>query len=442
MSLLSVVTLLLACGFLGSLAKQVDRNSTQVEYHSDHKYVHNRITNQTFVLYQRDTPKPQPASPRDLFFEVPLNGIGVKSLSALPFIEMFGLRDRIAYVGWAHSAPSSCIQRLYRDRKISSFPQDFLYSMNTVGDYPTFDESSFEEKTIQTQRSEDSDVQESAEWLRFYATFFNLEEKAAVIARDMMHNYHCIKERAATNAKYPKPVIAWTGVFERNGETYIEISMTPYKVNLTTDAGATMIDIDSIHATQKNNSRTTYGYAAVDLQRMAEGSLSFTDMEPTDVYHPERTASLFAYKIADAREVLKDVDILIDETSHDLGRFGRLTFGRSLTAENVLNFYRLNESDTQLNFIKNKAIFREDRSSGWGTYATAMPDAALEDVVNMVHPGFNQFHWMRNVYSDQEVIGVRSTSCEDPEAKLANPATICHEPNGFVIGSPRQLPLQ
>ncbi|KAK9760557.1 hypothetical protein K7432_015293 [Basidiobolus ranarum] len=376
-----------------------------VEYQLSYKYIYNKVTNQTFVLYQRGTPKPMPRSLHATFFEVPLNKVGIITSTAIPYMEMLGLRERIAYTTLTDSP---CIRKLQREEKIASFPSDFLNSMNKILQLPNFCNERISSNTIQNVH-EVSDILESTGWVGFYATFFNMEKTANTVVEAIINNYNCIKKSAMKKTKKHRPVVAWAGLFSYQNVTYYGVSSAINKFNLTIDAGATMIDMKSIDVPElkRDNDRHT----------LKQGD--------------ER--KIFAYKTAaDIQKVLKDVDVLIDET------YTHTYTNRSIyapTFKDVLKQYGLTESDTQFKFIKNKAIFRTDRiqswwsNSGWKFGSVNMPDAALEDVINAIHPGFHRqyvFHWMRNVYSDNKVSRAWAGECKNPKSQQPSLARTCN----------------
>ncbi|KAF9133323.1 hypothetical protein BGW39_010027 [Mortierella sp. 14UC] len=214
-----------------------------------------------------------------------------------------------------------------------------------------------------------------AEWLEFYATFFNAEKAAQNLTASINNNYNCFKT-AATNHTTTKPVIAWTSYdapspYNNNTASWL-LSSAPYKRILSTDAGATFFN----------------------------GTNPSSFANPTD----------FAAAVA-------TVNILIDESV------------TGSTFDAFLQNYNLS-SISSLKFIKNKAVFREDglvnpqNGRDWFGGAVAMDDAVLQDLIRAVHPELfriDQYNWIRNIAKNESMQLLTSANCTAADATTPVP---------------------
>ncbi|KAK9695768.1 hypothetical protein K7432_012802 [Basidiobolus ranarum] len=373
-----------------------------VEYHKHWKYATNKFSNQTFVLYQRGTPKPKAVTDKDIFFEVPVNKIATVTTTTVSYLEMLGLRERIKYVESEDLITSSCVLDLVHEKKITPLPNYSKGEAAKIDDKAwenvdiIFDDEPFNNKTVAVEDYEAPGVLRRTEWLDFFSIFFNLEKTANQVTGDIFNNYNCIKKQATAKTKDPKPVVAWASYVAPypgyNSQPYYQISTAIYKANLTQDAGAAMVAF--------NESQTWKKYSG-------EHAFAF---ETADKFHA----------------ALKTVDFLIDESDVTNNTFPNF--------EDILKLYKLSSKDTDYKFIKNKAIYREDlvqsKAGGldWLSNGIVMADAALEDVVNMIDPNFHKdydFHWFRNITGDEEVEIVTDDECKDPKATLKSVAYQC-----------------
>lgn len=223
-------------------------------------------------------------------------------------------------------------------------------------------------KSVSVSAAEDPGALNRAEWLEFFAAFYNKEQLANTLTAQINNNYNRLKQ--AASGYNPKPVIAWANYvapsqYNYNVASWL-VSNATYKVQLATDAGGSAL-----------------GY----------GNYS----------NP-----------ADFQKAIANVDVLIDET-----------FVASNLSD-VLNNYNISAADqNNYKFIKNKALYREDGVStlaggqDWLEAAIVMADAVLEDVINAINPtaptsNYTR-HWLRNVALNEQVRMSSDVNCTSNE---------------------------
>ncbi|KAG0028451.1 hypothetical protein BGZ81_004731 [Podila clonocystis] len=363
-----------------------------VRYEKNYKVVTNTAPGQnvSYVLTQCGTPAPNASlfSNTTLFFNVPIKSAASIATTAVAYVEMLGRRSALKAVDTEGLVSSPCVQlgldkgeiKGLEDKNLTLRAEQFGavdLVFSTSGSEP-----GTTNKTVVTSDVTDPGPLNRAEWLEFYATFFNLEESAQVLTASINNNYNCFK--SAANAKDKKPVVAWAqftaaSQFNNNAASW-SFSPAPYKRILTEDAGATFFN-----GTNKASFATAAEFAAAATT----------------------------------------VDVLIDETF----------IGDSWTA--FLQNYNLTES-SDLKFIKNKAVFRQDGlvnpndGRDWFASAVAMNDAVLQDVIRTVHPEILPakvaYNWIRNVATETKQV-LTSANCTQTDANKPVPdrALVCKD---------------
>ncbi|KAF9402832.1 hypothetical protein BGZ94_004802, partial [Podila epigama] len=338
-----------------------------VRYEKNYKVVTNNApgqNNKTYVLTQCGTPAPEPAlfSNTTVFVEVPVTNATSLATTAVSFIEMLGRRSALKAVDTEGLVSSPCVQLGLEkgeiigleDKNQTLRAEQFAGVDVVFGTYGS--EPGIAAKNVITSEVSDPGPLNRAEWLEFYSTFFNLEESAQALTASINNNYNCFK--AAANAKENKPVIAWASYVapsEFNNQTASwELSGAAYKRILSVDAGATFFN-----GTDKSKFKSA----------------------------------------AEFTTALANVDVVIDETF--VGD----------TWELFLKNYGLTDA-SDLKFIKNKAVYREDGTVNpndgrdWFSGAVAMNDAVLQDIIRTVHPEVLPtnvpYHWIRNLAKESK----------------------------------------
>ncbi|KAF9318397.1 hypothetical protein BG003_011316 [Podila horticola] len=363
-----------------------------VRYEKNYKVVTNTAPGQniSYVLTQCGTPAPSASlfSNTTVFFQVPVKSAASIATTAVAYVEMLGRRSALKVVDTEGLVSSPCVQLGLEKGEIKGLEDKNLTlraeQFNAVDlVFSTFgSEPGTANKTVITSEVSDPGPLNRAEWLEFYSTFFNLEGPAQDLTAAINNNYNCFK--SAANAKANKPVVAWasfTAASQYNNNTASwSFSPADYKRILTEDAGATFFN-----GTTKSSFATAAEFAAAATT----------------------------------------IDVLIDETF----------IGDSWTA--VLQNYNLTEA-SDLKFIKNKAVFRQDGlvnpndGRDWFAGAVAMDDAVLQDIIRTVHPEVLPskvaYNWIRNVATETKQV-LTSANCTQTDATKPVPdrALVCKD---------------
>ncbi|KAF9437006.1 hypothetical protein BGZ76_002276 [Entomortierella beljakovae] len=354
----------------------------KVEYKGHYKVVTNTApsVNQTYVLTQCGAPVPESSlfPENAVFVKIPVSKVASLTTTSVAFIEMLGKRSTIMAIDTGSLVSSPCVQydlqnnhTIRVDDRNATRRDEQLADVDIIFGYST--EPGTENKTVITSEVSDPGPLNRAEWLEFYSTFFNLEEFAQSLTGTINNNYNCFKARVA--GKLIKPTIAWTSYvgpnqFNNNTASW-SISSAEYKQILSTDAGATFF-----------NGTTNNTFSAVE----------------------------------EFKAVLKDVDIIIDETM--VGGSDMVSF---------LHNYNLTLDD-DFKFLKNLAVYREDGSVNpndgrdWFSSAVAMGDAVLQDVIRVVHPDALpadvHYNWIRNIAKPETQDVLTADHCIAPESNV------------------------
>ncbi|KAF9543969.1 hypothetical protein EC957_000334 [Mortierella hygrophila] len=355
---------------------QVDGGALfSIIYNLNYKVVKNTSLNTTYILTLCGTPAPNatvvPQTNTTIFIQIPVTNLASLATTAVSYIEMLGQQAAIKAVDTEGLVSSPCVQAGLEKGTIvgledsnSTLRAEQMTKADVV--FSSYDvDPGTENKTVITSEVEDSSPLNRAEWLEFYATFFNAEKAAQTLTASINNNYNCYKS-AATTKTITKPIIAWASYdapssYNNNTASWL-LSSATYKSILSTDAGATFFN--------------------------GTDSSSFS------------TSAAFATAV-------QTVDILIDESVS------------GSTYEAFLENYQLSTTST-LKFIQNKAVFREDGlvnpndGRDWFGGAVAMDDAVLQDLVRAVHPELftiSQYNWIRNIAKNETMQLLTSANC-------------------------------
>lgn len=283
---------------------------------------------------------------------------------------MLGVANTITAVGDDIFVSSACFQKQVAGGSIVS-----LSSTNaTLADQQlsgvdielgAYAADSTNNKSVAVYASQDPGTLNRAEWLEFFAAFFNKEQAANTLTGQINDNYNRVKQ--ATSGYNPKPVVAWANYqapsqYNNNTASW-GISNATYKVELTKDAGGTALGLGS--------------YSNVTAFQQA----------------------------------IMNVDVLIDETYY------------ATSLSDVLTNYNISSADqSKYKFLANKALYREDGISttaggqDWLESAIAMADAVLEDVADAINPSTNfTRRWLRNVSANETIRYSSAANCTGNE---------------------------
>ncbi|KAJ2318237.1 hypothetical protein IWW52_002673 [Coemansia sp. RSA 2704] len=360
-----------------------------IDYHDTYKVVNNLSTNTTYVLYQCGSNKPM-VEDADAFIPIPVGSAAAWSTSAAMFIESLGVQDRVKNLGTAPSIVSACLQELLED-VIKPFDEgnatstdEQEQSNDVVFNMPAGEDLNATNTVLSSEYLESSALGRS-EWIKFFAAFFNAEERANDAFDSIDSNYACFAKKADEEYDDLRPVVAWTSYAApteyNNNTAYWQISFADYKYDIVRDAGARMLNTTGAQAT------------------MFSSAPAFLD-------------------------ALEDVDIVIDESfvgySYD---------------ELLKNYGIKDASKSSYSWVSASRVFRPDRLQStaggldWFEAPVAFADALLQDLIGVVHPKFvkdgYQPIWFRNLADNEPVVVVAAANCTNMYAQREDPAKSC-----------------
>ncbi|KAJ2397626.1 hypothetical protein GGI23_003469 [Coemansia sp. RSA 2559] len=361
-----------------------------IEYKNTYKVLSDLSSNNTYVLYQCGSKKPAVADAQ-VFVQIPVSKTASWSTSVNVFIQALGMQNTLQNLGTASSVASPCLQALLENvihpfndsnetaADAQELTNDVVFNMVDGEDDNT-------NNTVFSSEYSDSSVLGRAEWLKFFAAFFNAEERANDLFDQIEANYACLASKAAAEYNDIRPVVAWTSYAApteyNNNTAYWQISYADYKYDIVRDAGARMLN--------------TTG--------------------------PQATIFSSAQAFLDA---LEDVDIVVDES------FVAYSYSDLLKNYGVSD----TSADSKYPWIAAGRVFRPDRiqstagGSSWFETPYVFADALLQDLIGVAHPGFVdtgfQPIWFRNLAANGSVSIVTAANCTDMYAQLADPAQKC-----------------
>lgn len=408
-----------------------------VDYYDTYKVVSNHIANETYVLYQCETPAPSanlfPNGTK--FFKIPLVSISAPETVPFAFLELLGVTDRVYDV--SSYVVSPCGQKLLECNRTAPNALDLGNTSlleATVGPYVdgvlTTGAHPFPASFAFSAAQDPGDLNR-AEWVKFLGLFFNLEKYASNIFAAISTAYNNTEAQAQSalqKAGNKQPVVAWTNhyVYETN-ESY-QLSFAPYKEQLAAAAGGTSLDFASI---SKVPGVRTASYSNSILEFAWDGPGVFASKQEAEA------AFLTALSGAD---VLIDETYAVDPTTYNLDAF---------KGQYGLNTTRPPVNLSTLKWLNNNAIFREDGlisvdgGLDWFEGAIARPDKVLSDIVRAVQVGAalpnamsQKYTWIRSINEAPTVVGpsaCTATSCNAIPSPICPFVSFCSSSGTSVI---------
>ncbi|KAJ3293156.1 hypothetical protein HDU79_000673 [Rhizoclosmatium sp. JEL0117] len=362
-------------------------------YNKSYKTIVNSFSNETVVLYQCGTPKPDVPGAAQII-SVPIQNLTTASTTIVTYLELLGKRSAIKHTtsGTLGYISSPCIQQLVAtdassiievDSKNKTHALEQIASTDVFFHYLT----SIAVNTtnaVNFPASADPGVKGRAEWVGFLGAFFNLEGKANQISTALATNYAQLA--AAANATSTRPVVAWVEYQKSYGPQYPEgwkINYKAYQTDFTKAAGA----IPYLPAT-------------------TEGTMSVTGTKTfTTTYSYNSSAAFIA--------ALAPVDIVID-----------LSFANVNSSDFSTSFAI--QSASPVKFFNSKQVFMFNKQISGGNggnqffeAATVLQNVVLADLISVTHPevvGSSYTpRFLRNAFKDQQSVQT-AKECKDVAA--------------------------
>lgn len=395
----------------------------KIDYYNSYKIVTNEIANETYVLYQcGSNPPPADAIPEGAkVFQIPLTSISAPETVPYAFLEILRLDDRVNDV--SPYVTSACGQKILECGRVGP---DALALDNTTMLEETVGSSvdglltsaaySYP-KSFAFSAAQDPGVLNRIEWLKFLGAFFNLDKYASSVYDTIVKEYNEVKSAAAESGEGKKtPVVAWASHYLYDTDESYQLSFADYKRELTTDAGAALLDFDAL----------------LDIPGVRTSAFSNTTLE--FAWDGAEGGSFATKEEAKAAflEALSTVDAVIDETyTPEPSTYNLAAF---------LKEYGFSQSELEsMPWFTNELIFRQDglisETGGvdWFEGALARPDKELSDVLRIVTaareapesatPLSQEYTWLRQIEEAPRV--VNSEECERLDKCTDEPTPIC-----------------
>ncbi|KAJ2332073.1 hypothetical protein GGI00_002957 [Coemansia sp. RSA 2681] len=305
----------------------------------------------------------------DKWFKVPVDSVGIRVPIASGFLEVLGQRAKLA----AADAPANLTNICIDKSKVKTLGG----SDTNVGVIFSGNASSDGAKSVRLPSDDSLTPLQRAEWVKFVAAFFNLEEQASTLFASISAAYTCHQG----NMQYLKraPHAYWVEYTEE--PTTYQIITAAYQKDLLASAGAT-------NATN-----------------------SFNDNK-----------SVAAFQAA-----VKDADFVFDQTQ--LKKYGqRIT-------EWYSDFGYKDPQNQGVSFLTQRNIWRTDKytsNTGVNNYpefAYVRPDLVLQDMISVLEPTYNKAHVLRWFFrlggttEDTTVIGSSNYDCAKPWMSVVDKCT-------------------
>lgn len=349
-----------------------------IQYNNAYKLIFNSFSNTSYLLYQCGAPVSSDYNATVKPIEVPVGSVAIDSTVPIGYLELLGLLPILNAVSQDYTSPyinSPCVQKLLEQgaiKQLNSSSSDFEefngLVFTALQGFPKYN-SSF----VYFDASQDPGPLKRAEWIKYLASFFNMEKNATEIYSKIEVNYQCLNGSSSLSQK---PVVAWVSEYP---EGVIGISNAGYKTQLTLDAGGSNLD-----------------------------SSLYRDY---NLSSPAERAALNA--------VLKTVDILIDE----IYTMNPMTYNISTLMGKLM----ITEA-AGYPFLTNKRVWREDRriqktSFGldWYEGSLPQPQVVLQELLGILDPSRNHQHfYFRNIAEAEGLVELSSADCTaaDPTSAL------------------------
>jgi len=323
-----------------------------------------------YVLYPRGTVAPDLGTGYK-YFGVPLQSVAVTQTIPMTFLENLGVRPTIKYI--SQYSVSGCAQKLVTDGTAQFYSsankaaqaatvEAVIVSSVAAGQWGWNDPNSTH-KLICDKSSSEGTLLAGAEWIKFWGLFFGKETEAATSHCETEARYTCNSVAASSimaasshlTASYayqvPTAVFAQRSAYCSGGDGFC-ISTAEYKVALIQDAGATMPDLTA--------------YASY--------------FSGSEYFFPAANASVF-------HAAIQHVDVIVSETYPHHYTWAQL-IGSSV--------YDTASAAVMPRAFANGDVYPLDATmNSGGTYGgtdwfesrIAEPDAILEDLIAVLHPG-------------------------------------------------------
>ncbi|PON89623.1 hypothetical protein TorRG33x02_146050 [Trema orientale] len=401
------------------ISKVEDASNFHIYYGQTFKVIKNVVDGKSYLLIQNNSrmaTRTKYCTPRIKSFVVPLSNYSVDTNDfPVSFFEVriasFRLLESLKGIT-TEVVPSQCIRKLYESggiqlinksdtQQLSQFGAHFIAATdqpeacNFAAFVPSGENSPLQRppgltlgclalpKPISvgfktSQQAVQPMPRQRAEWIKFLASFANLEDRANRVYNDIKQNYLCLSNVSLSRTSPFKPIVAWMEY--NNGIWYF--AKETYKLKYVEDAGGENVD-DSINKMSYNISNSD------DLEQL--------------------------------HAILCTVDVIIDET-----------FTSDPVAYNLSSFLKNTnvEDHACFAFLTNQSLWRYDKiipnsnTIDWYNGAVSQPQLVLGDLIEILFPSGNYTtSYFRNIAKGEAVVTIGPDKC-DKNVSMAMEPTI------------------
>lgn len=307
-----------------------NHNGFTLEYKNYYKVLTNLITNKKYCLVGWERPIPSECT-GETSYSTPIKALGVDadSYSAIPFIELLGLQDKL-YVVSNQNITSPCIT----DSTKNTVPitPDIVFSQDPTRPHVSF--SGDDDSLAPLQK---------VSWLLYIAAFFDLELDAQMVMQQINTNYICHRDNIGAGQR---KTVSWT--YYDPATHIFTIRGGEYFTQLVSDAGGSLQVPNRLQ-------NSTFANNAVDLHLLAKD--------------------------------IQGSEFIIDESDPSLQYDTWLKAGGDFFSVNS-SFAHVNAIANNKVYTINGLIKDNSTLSDWSQRSAARPDLALLDLIKLFYPSF------------------------------------------------------
>lgn len=234
-----------------------------VSYHGTYKLLVNHLREETYVLWQCGTERPE-IEGAAAYFEVPVSRVATTSTTYMPYIEIIGERTKmVAYTSTFDWVSSPCLQRLHRDGYIREAFNASTGAFTLKDD--EVDVTIADEWTVDrvpkgysiTDTHEDT-VFQVAEYVEVVGLFFNREHEATLAVERILNAYNCLKDQIVVQTP-KKAVLAG---YVASADAFSIAACPAWYCEVVRDAGGEIIEFKGEGAVEM------WGYKFMSLEQL------------------------------------------------------------------------------------------------------------------------------------------------------------------------------
>mmetsp|Transcript_24092 Transcript_24092/g.77679 ORF Transcript_24092/g.77679 Transcript_24092/m.77679 type:complete len:519 (-) Transcript_24092:431-1987(-) len=322
-----------------------------VSYHGTYKLLVNHLREETYVLWQCGTPRPE-VEGADGYFEVPVRRAATTSTTYMPYFEIVGERLSLkAYTSTFEYVSSPCLRVLHRDGDVRVAVNETTGVFNlredevelTIADEWTVDRVPWGYSITDTH--EDT-VFQVVEYIEVVGLFFNREHEATLAVERILNAYVCLRDEILVEHPDEKKKIVIAG-YVTSADAFGISSCPNWYCEVVRDAGGELLLFEGEGAVE------LWGSAFMSLEQLLElaadadavvspaplpdydhpttewllGNLTDLGIPLFDNQGPLGHNDWFERRLAEPDAVLADYAVVLETTSGPRNFFRNLTAG-------------------------------------------------------------------------------------------------------------------